>query len=794
MSESGGKMKHIDAFLKKLKTDRNTFVTYVLTMFSIYIVVDRLVEILFIAGTGMAVSYWGPIKYTLALACLTFAVHIGFASKFVTEDTKKLSFLYIYVIGFYIVAVSMLIQWVNKIEWVLFFTVPNYSYILQNFAELVKPAFSAFAWYLPIVTFYPVFKKCYTWINDTKDIYDSVFDYGGIDLSNTKEGWGPYTCEMLICKDSESGKIIKIPEARRFESSLIVGVSGSGKTSMMFEPMIARDFEKKFFFRETSKEMGYTALRTGLATLSVPYSNEYLNENFNLNMLTVSPGKEKLYKAFMSKLIITSNDKEYTYKNLGLTYMAPDYESITHMKEVADCFGLKYHIIDPNNPEESAGFNPFCSDDPTKVSISVSSILQTLYLADFNTTKGVMNAVNAQVQAKNEQALQNLIILLKVAYPILNNNDLPNLEDLLNLMTDFEEVEKLCKVLLDNEELAQQYSHQLKYFRMNFFKDAELRTKTMEDLSLLSAQIEQLLRYDGVKKILCKRNNNLNYDDILKNGEIVFVCTRRGDLGDHLHKGFGLFFLLSMKYSVLTRPGTERTRSPYFLYVDEFYPFVCHETVDIYTLYRKYRVGLIISSQNLTQFGDEKSFHRQTIMANCTTKVVFGNNTPEDNEWWRLEFGDKREWDFKHTYNTSPKGNEANPEYDQAYRDIKCAWKKNYEAGKIQSLKFKQIIYKTKDLKGKNIVGKAKLDFLEARYKEEQKVKTYDFSKFVAGVQTSPQEAKDYVPETRMNGPITVSLKNTAISRPRRDDYDDPIQNAITDFNNDSDNDNNNNE
>lgn len=222
-------MKHFDAFLKKLKTDRNTFVTYIMLMFSIYIVVDRFLEIFFIGATGMAVSYWGPIKYSLALLCLIFTLLFSFSSKFVTEDTKKLSFLYIFVIGFFILVMSMLIQWINKICWILFLSVPNYSYIIQNFFELLKPAFSAVAWYLPIVSFYPVFKFYYMVVNDTKDIRDSIFDYGGIDLSNTKEGWGPYTCEMLLCKDSETGKLIKTPEARRFEASLIVGVSGSRK-------------------------------------------------------------------------------------------------------------------------------------------------------------------------------------------------------------------------------------------------------------------------------------------------------------------------------------------------------------------------------------------------------------------------------------------------------------------------------------------------------------------------------------------------------------------------------------
>ena len=43
-------MKLIDKFLKKLNTSRNTFATYILTLISIYITIDRLVEILFMIG------------------------------------------------------------------------------------------------------------------------------------------------------------------------------------------------------------------------------------------------------------------------------------------------------------------------------------------------------------------------------------------------------------------------------------------------------------------------------------------------------------------------------------------------------------------------------------------------------------------------------------------------------------------------------------------------------------------------------------------------------------------------
>ena len=49
--------------------------------------------------------------------------------------------------------------------------------------------------------------------------------------------------------------------------------------------------------------MGYTALKTGIANLNCPYTNDYINKNFNLNMLTPIQGKENLYNAYMKNMI-----------------------------------------------------------------------------------------------------------------------------------------------------------------------------------------------------------------------------------------------------------------------------------------------------------------------------------------------------------------------------------------------------------------------------------------------------------------------------------------------------------
>ena len=57
-------MKLFDKFLKKLNASRNTFATYILTLISFYLAIDRIVEMLIMIFTGVSVSYWGPFMYT----------------------------------------------------------------------------------------------------------------------------------------------------------------------------------------------------------------------------------------------------------------------------------------------------------------------------------------------------------------------------------------------------------------------------------------------------------------------------------------------------------------------------------------------------------------------------------------------------------------------------------------------------------------------------------------------------------------------------------------------------------
>ena len=733
-------MKFIDKFLKKLNASRNTFATYVLTLITIYLVVDRIVEMLFMIFTGVSYSYWGPIQYTLALACPIFAYLFSGKSEFSTSNAQKVSIFYIFIIGLTVIAISMFMQWLNLGVWLFLISVPGYSDLVTNFSELFRPALTAISAFLPIVIGYKVFNFLYFGVNDSLDQTRSIWDYGGIDLSDKSEGRGSYTCEVYLCKDKDTGKSITIPETSRYQSLFVCGGSGSGKTSLVFEPLIARDIERKFFFREVSKELGFTALKTGIAYLNKPYDNEYLNANFNLNMLVPADGKEDIYKTFMKKIIL-SNLPEITYKNCGITVLSPDREISDHMINVCKNYQIPYNVIDPLD-SSSIGLNPFVYDDTNKIAITISSALKSMYNDKYEDLEASYREDFAI------RAIENVAILLKEMYPRMNEGALPNLEDMLKMFTNFDLIEKMCEIMAHDVDLKEKYSVQIAYFKKYFYKNASAREDAETKIYSVASQLDNLLRIQGVKNILCNRYENINFDKMLSDAQVTFVCTRRGDLGSIGSKAFGLFFLISMENAVLRRLGNESSRVPNFLYIDEFPDYICRETEAIFTMYRKYKVGSIISAQNLSQLDahSSKENYRKTILSNCVNKIFTGNGVKEDLEWWEVEFGKHREWVMSNTIDFDKM------KYDSKHSGVVWKYVDNFSVGKLQgAIGDKDCVYKIKDIGGKFLIGPGKLGFLESKYKEPQKVKIYDFGKYSDSVTTPTEDDNDTHRRTKFN-------------------------------------------
>ena len=714
----------VDKILKTLKTDRNTFATYIFFLLSMYVVIDRAVELLILVFTGVATSYWGPIQYTLAFAMPVFAFLFGCSSTYTKGGKQRITFFYMYTIMLYIIGATMAAQWLNQISWLLLLHVPNIEYIINELPNVIKPAITALTIYIPITTFYPVLKWTIFKISDTRLILESIEAYKGIDLSVVKEPTGIYTCENYFCTDVKKGHIVIVPEVKRFESTLVVGISGCGKTATIMEPMIARDIEKKFFFREVSKEMGYNALKNGYVTLTVPYDNDYINKNFSLDMLVPNEGKEEIYKAYMKKLIFYSDANTIMYRGLGITTMTPDYESTKHIIQFAQNYGVPINIIDPLSPD-SVGLNPFAQKNPSEIAITIASAIKSMYFSEHPLED------EAFMQNITQQALENLAIILKEMYPRMNNGALPTLEDMLTMLNNFDLVEEMCEQLLEIPELARKYASTIGYFKKNFYNPIEGtdlgsgRSETSRYIFAATTQIDNLLRYPGIRNVLCNRTNNIDFDKILSEGQLTTVCTRRGEVGIDANKAFGLFFLLLFQHAVLKRPGHENNRLSHFIYVDEFADYISKRTEPMFTVFRKYRCATIIAVQNLAQLGKNHDRYRETILANSKTKAVFGDALYDDVEFWMEEFNDKREWTWKENIDFADNSTTTNKS------DVEWKWKPNFEAGKIQAMGFRVIIYKTKDIKGKNAIGQGKTEFVEEKHKKKHEIKVLNFDKYI---------------------------------------------------------------
>ena len=247
-------------------------------------------------------------------------------------------------------------------------------------------------------------------------------------------------------------------------------------------------------------------------------------------------------------------------------------------------------------------------------------------------------------------------------------------------------------------------------------------------LQFITASLDTLLRTGAVRNIICNRYNNINLADVLANGDVVLFSSRANDIGGTAHGGFGKFFLWLFMIAVEGRPGSEKSIFPYFLYIDDFNRYYDGCFTDMFTQFRKYHVGTIYAIPNLASLGGPNSPLMQALSANAPTKVTFGNCTPDEFSWWSKELGKRREWVVKPGYDPG-----KSEDYGTNLGSPEWIYKDNFVEAKLQAIKFKQIVYKTKDAKGKNIINFGSVDFLESKYKEPRKTKNYNFEKFNNG-------------------------------------------------------------
>lgn len=129
-----------------------------------------------------------------------------------------------------------------------------------------------------------------------------------------------------------------------------------------------------------------------------------------------------------------------------------------------------------------------------------------------------------------------------------------------------------------------------------------------------------------IRNILGQPKSGFDFRDVMDNKKILLVNLSKGKLGDLNAKLLGMIIVSKIQMAAMSRVDTpEEERNDFFLYVDEFQNFVTESFASILSEARKYRLGLIVAHQyisQITQMGEGgKGKHEDHTIKDA----VFGN-------------------------------------------------------------------------------------------------------------------------------------------------------------------------
>lgn len=405
---------------------------------------------------------------------------------------------------------------------------------------------------------------------------------------------------LSIAHDIETGRQVTISERDRYLHTLVDGTSGTGKTSSTILPAIYGDLMTRKRAIQLRKDIMQKEMR------------EY-----------------REYKSGRSQL-------DQRYPVCGITVLAPDDSLTDDVCRLCEGHGIPYNRIDatktPNGERKAhwTGMNPFYIPSSLRgEALHEAIVKKAVIFSDIMLViSDLKGKSDSYFSGLNRQMLTNIAILIMLTVPHLFNRQATP-EDLQLLINDFDLLPEYVSKLEEINRTQRRYTFILQYITNELLGKGRAK---MEDQSRGTRNIiNEFLMMPGSRDVYCSQDS-IDFDKILSEGEIT-VCNYDLASGDTNAIAFGLFFLLSFNNAVLSRPGTERTRSPHFFYVDEL-PVLIHSSLEKnFSLFRKFRVAMFCAIQTLDQFEkNELTKYLKGVILGCANIFVFGRSSLSDME------------------------------------------------------------------------------------------------------------------------------------------------------------------
>lgn len=522
--------------------------------------------------------------------------------------------------------------------------------------------------------------------------YIDIFRFDYIfDIRNNKA----MKYDVRILKDARGyGHVMPLYEEDLLTHLLLLGPSGTGKTSSSITPMIICLLEQKCRNREKRESELLKLVKEGKGYIIGPVAHptEYDIEVFpehrderkeiykkypDCGITCVSPNESigndvvSLCNACNVSVNMIDPTKKYTEKNVRLMGMNPFYvpfglpeeERAVLIVNQAQIFSDT--LITVNESSADGGGEQYFRDLNTSVTnnIAIICMLHANLSGRQTSLEEIQECINdfKMLYPKIQKINDMLRMGINISNPykleeekknrtwnkrggadeyhteglaaMLNANDIYNRKD---DTSTFPEYNLISDGTTEKEDIRV-YRFAVEYVNDELFCHGDRMYDQSRGLRNL---LNDMVAHPKVFRLLNGRENFLDYDCILARCEIT-VLDSGIRIGQQASTALGLFFLLNHKRAVLRRK--EEDRQLHFLIIDEATQYVHPWIEDAISLYRQYRCACTFSFQSLAQLDKtNKTRYIKGLLLTVGNIIIYGRVGVEEMKTFEAMGGYKK--------------------------------------------------------------------------------------------------------------------------------------------------------
>jgi hypothetical protein len=143
-----------------------------------------------------------------------------------------------------------------------------------------------------------------------------------------------------------------------------------------------------------------------------------------------------------------------------------------------------------------------------------------------------------------------------------------------------------------------------------------------EMIPYFAAKFGQFTTNALIRNIVGQVKSAFDFTDVMNNRKILIMNLSKGLIGDINSQLLGLIIVSKVQVAAMRRQQqSDKERTPFFLYIDEFQNYVTQSIESILSEARKYKLGLILAHQYLDQLEKENKLSGSVKLKGA----VFGN-------------------------------------------------------------------------------------------------------------------------------------------------------------------------